>query len=212
MTKLKEYDLSYSKLNAQIVVAGFDEAGRGPLCGPVVCAGVVLKREFDSIDINDSKKLTDKQRRKAYQEIIDNSIFYDIEIISNKIIDKINILEASRLGMQLALDKMMQANIKVDILLTDYMKLKNTYGLSLYPLKKGDATSLNIAASSILAKVTRDDIMLELDKKYPQYELSQNKGYPTKRHLELLEKYGVIEDIYRLTYKPVREILEPKLF
>jgi len=207
MTKHKEFDDSYRKLPSDLI-AGFDEAGRGPLCGPVVAAGVILRPNFDAELINDSKKMTNRQREEAFKLIIDNCLYYHISIISNKIIDQINILEASRLGMQEALDYMIKDNVVPNYLLTDYMKLKNTYNIPLAYLAKGDSKSLNIGAASILAKVTRDHLLLELSKKYPQYELDKHKGYPTKRHLELLEKYGVIEDIYRLSYKPVKKVLD----
>jgi len=209
MSKLKEFDDGYRKTSLDLI-AGFDEAGRGPICGPVVACGVILDPNFDSDLINDSKKLNAKQRDIAYDLIIKHAIFYHISVISNKTIDEINILEASRLGMQQALDEMIKNSFIPNYLLTDYMKLKNTYSINLDALVKGDAKSLNISASSILAKVTRDRIMDDLAKKYPQYELDKSKGYPTKRHLELIEKYGIEEDIYRLCYKPVQKNLRNK--
>lgn len=207
MSVHKQFDDLY-RINKDDLIAGFDEAGRGPICGPVVAAGVILRPDFDADIINDSKKMTPKQRDLAYDLIIKEALFYHISIISSQTIDKINILEASRLGMQQALDDMIEHNIKPSYLLTDYMKLNNTYDIKIEPLKKGDAKSLNIGAASILAKVTRDRIMDELDKKYPQYELKKHKGYPTKRHLELIQEYGIKEDIYRLTFKPVKQIIE----
>ncbi len=207
MSAHKEFDDLY-RINKDDLIAGFDEAGRGPICGPVVAAGVILRPDFDADIINDSKKMTSKQRDLAYELIIKEALFYHISIISSQTIDKINILEASRLGMQQALDDMIEHNIKPNYLLTDYMKLNNTYNIKIEPLKKGDAKSLNIGAASILAKVTRDRIMDELDKKYPQYELKKHKGYPTKRHLELIQEYGIKEDIYRLSYSPVKKIIE----
>lgn len=207
MSAHKEFDDLY-RINKDDLIAGFDEAGRGPICGPVVAAGVILRPNFDADIINDSKKMTSKQRDLAYELIIKEALFYHISIISSQTIDKINILEASRLGMQQALDDMIEHNIKPNYLLTDYMKLNNTYNIKIEPLKKGDAKSLNIGAASILAKVTRDRIMDELDKKYPQYELKKHKGYPTKRHLELIQEYGIKEDIYRLSYSPVKKIIE----
>ena len=207
MSAHKEFDDLY-RINKDDLIAGFDEAGRGPICGPVVAAGVILRPDFDADIINDSKKMTSKQRDLAYDLIIKEALFYHISIISSQTIDKINILEASRLGMQQALDDMIEHNIKPNCLLTDYMKLNNTYNIKIEPLKKGDAKSLNIGAASILAKVTRDRIMDELDKKYPQYELKKHKGYPTKRHLELIQEYGIKEDIYRLSYSPVKKIIE----
>lgn len=207
MSVHKEFDDSY-RINKEDLIAGFDEAGRGPICGPVVASGVILKPDFDADIINDSKKMTPKQRDLAYDLIIKEALFYHISVISSQTIDKINILEASRLGMQEALDDMIKHNIYPSYLLTDYMKLNNTYGIKLDALKKGDAKSLNIGAASILAKVTRDRIMDQLDLLYPQYELKKHKGYPTKRHIELINQYGIKEDIYRLTFGPVKKVLE----
>ena len=205
MSKLKEYDDSF-RTSPECLIAGFDEAGRGPLCGPVVAAGVILPNDFDDSKINDSKKLTDKQRRNLFIEIKEKAIFYHISIISPQTIDEINILEASRLGMQQALDEMIKNNLEPEIVITDYMKLNTDK--KLVAIKKGDATSLSVAAASILAKVTRDDILLELDQKYPNYGFAKHKGYPTKAHLEALEKYGLIDGIYRKTYGPVKKIIE----
>jgi len=206
MSKLKDFDDSF-RLHKDDLIAGFDEAGRGPLCGPVTAAGCILPSDFDDPRINDSKKLTDKERRELAEEIKAKAIFYHVSIISPQTIDKINILESSRLGMQQAFDEMMEKKLNVSYVLTDYVKLWT----SLVPqedLPHGDARSMSIAAASILAKVTRDDIMIELDKKYPMYNLKKHKGYPTKEHLMLIEKYGIVKDIYRLTYGPVRKILE----
>lgn len=207
MSKLKAFDDSFRKSPSGLI-AGFDEAGRGPLCGPVTAAGVVLPPDFNDDLINDSKQLTDKERRKLYLIIKEKALFYHISVISNKVIDEINILEASRLGMQEALDAMREKGLKLDYVLTDYMKLKTYDGVEQKDLPHGDATSEAIAAASILAKVYRDDLMIELDKKYPMYKLSKHKGYPTQEHLKLLKEYGVNKDIYRLTYKPVSKILE----
>ncbi len=206
MLTLKEFDDSY-RLSPDDYIAGFDEAGRGPLCGPVTAAGCILPPNFNDSRINDSKKLTDKERRELFIEIKAKALFYHVSIISNKTIDKINILESSRLGMQQALDEMIDKGFKPSYILTDYVKLNN-HGIKEEDLKHGDAKSISIAAASILAKVTRDDIMIELDKKYPMYDLKKHKGYPTKEHLLLIEKYGIVKDIYRLTYAPVRKILE----
>jgi ribonuclease HII len=204
MSKLKDFDDSY-RPDKDALIAGFDEAGRGPLCGPVTAAGVILPPSFDDERINDSKKLTDKERRVLAEEIKKQAVFYHISVISPQTIDKINILEASRLGMQEALDEMKEKGFDLKYVLTDYMKLQTDVKQD--DLPHGDASSLSIAAASILAKVTRDDIMIELDKKYPLYDLKKHKGYPTKEHLELLKKYGVSKDIYRLTYGPVKNLL-----
>jgi len=210
MSSLKSFDDQF-RMSSNGLVCGFDEAGRGPLCGPVVAAGVILPSDFDNDIINDSKQLTDKKRRMLFEIIKKEAVFYHISIIPPSVIDKINILEASRLGMQEALDEMIQKKYKIDSVLTDYMDL-NSYSHHLEKLKHGDAKSLCIAAASILAKVTRDDTMIELDKKYPGYNFAKNKGYPTKEHLKALQEKGVIEEIYRLTYAPVEKLLQLKLF
>ena len=203
MSRLKDFDDSFRARGLDLV-AGFDEAGRGPLCGPVVAAGVILPTGFDDERIDDSKKLTDKQRRLLFTEITEKALFYHVSVISPQTIDRINILEASRLGMQEALDEMDHFGLYPDVVITDYMKLRTTS--EIIPIKKGDSTSLSVAAASILAKVTRDDILLQLDEQYPQYGFRNHKGYPTKAHLEALEKYGIIEGLYRETYEPVRLI------
>ena len=189
-------------------IAGADEAGRGPLCGPVVCAAVILPLEYKNELINDSKQLTDKVRRELFKEIKEVALAYSIQIISPQTIDEINILEASRLGMTKALQELRPAP---DYILTDYMKIYAIKDVPIEALVKGDARSINIAAASILAKVTRDDIMDELDKKYPQYNFKKNKGYPTKDHLEALKKYGVVKEIYRFSYKPVKAIIHEQI-
>lgn len=183
------------------LIAGCDEAGRGPLCGPVVCASVVLPNDYNLPGLTDSKKLSEKQREKYFDIIKKDAISYSISIIDNKKIDEINILESSRLGMNEAVDSL---DVKPDFIITDAMDLKRENALAII---KGDAKSITIAAASVLAKVTRDHIMDEIDKLHPEYELKKHKGYPTKRHLELLQKYGIL-DIYRTTYNPVKEILE----
>lgn len=182
-------------------IAGCDEAGRGPLCGPVVAAAVILPENYVLEGLTDSKKLTEKQREKFYPIIMRDAISVGVSIVDNVKIDDINILEASRFGMNDAVSKLSQ---RPDFILTDAMDLKCDNCL---PIIKGDQKSLTIAAASVVAKVTRDHIMYEIDQKYPEYEFARHKGYPTKRHLELIDKYGIL-DIYRKTFKPVKEILE----
>ena len=186
-------------------IGGCDEAGRGPLVGPVVCACVVFPKGYKNDLINDSKKLTEKKREALYDIIIKDSLSYGISVISAKEIDEINILEASRKGM---IEAYKQANkkIKIDYLLTDAMKI-STLSIPVLDIIKGDAKSISIAAASILAKVTRDRILYDLDKKYPEYDFKSHKGYPTKKHLELLEKYGVFDE-YRKSYKPVKNLID----
>lgn len=185
-----------------INIVGIDEAGRGPLLGPVVAAAVILKKDFNHPLINDSKKLTEKEREIAYQIIKDNALAIGIGQVEAEEIDQINILEAARKAFKLALD-----NIKIpyQLVLTDYMNIE-TNNVKLISLIKGDAKSKNIAAASIIAKVTRDHLMYELDKKYPDYKIKDHKGYGTKVHLEALKKYGPIKGVHRLSFKPVKNI------
>ena len=204
MNNMYEYEENLNKQGYNFI-GGCDEAGRGPLVGPVVCACVVFPKGYKNDLINDSKKLTEKKREALYDIIIKDALAYGIVAISSKEIDEINILEASRKGM---IEAYKEANkkVKVDYLLTDAMKI-STLDIPVLNIIKGDAKSVSIAAASILAKVTRDRILYELDKKYPEYDFKSHKGYPTKKHLELLEKYGVFDE-YRKTYKPVKNIID----
>lgn len=179
-----EYEKKYVKTGIKLI-GGIDEAGRGPLAGPVVCACAVMDPEYINNEINDSKKLSAAVRDRLYDEIIKNAVSYSVSIIDNEIIDDINILNATKRGMYETIGKL---NVKPEILLIDAVKL-NTEILS-EAVIGGDALSFNIAAASIIAKVTRDRIMEEYDKVYPGYLFAQNKGYGTKRHIELLRKLG----------------------
>ncbi len=190
------------------LIVGCDEAGRGPLCGPVVCAGVIFPKDYVNEEINDSKKLTDKKRRELFPTIIHDALYYQIIVIDPETIDRINIYESSRKGMTDAINSL---GIKPDYILTDCMPLFGFDGIPQENLVKGDAKALSIAGASILAKVTRDNIMEELDKVYPQYNLKKHKGYPTKEHLALLEQYGPIKGLYRYSYKPVQKAAEKKI-
>ena len=186
------------------LVAGLDEAGRGPLAGPLVVAGVVFPEEYDSGDINDSKQLTENKREALYDIIIRDALFYEIKIVEPEEIDRLNILEADRKAMtEIAL------KAPVDIVLTDAVDLY--IDKKVISLIKGDTLSCNIAAASILAKVTRDRIMYEYDRIYPEYGFARHKGYGTKAHLEALEKYGVTP-IHRRSYRPVFEAMQDRLF
>lgn len=200
---LRLFDDKIRKEKGVYYIAGFDEAGRGPLAGPVSCAGVLLPPDYDNPLINDSKKLTDHQRRILFEEIKSRAIAYHVELVPVETIDKVNILEADRLGMEIALNQIQKKN-RVDFLITDYMKLHTP--IETLSIAKGDSTSLSVAAASILAKVSRDDYMLELDKKYPQYDFKHNKGYGTKKHLEALERYGYVPGVHRLSFGPVRAV------
>ena len=179
------------------VIAGMDEAGRGPLAGPVVCACAIMPLNSDKIieGVNDSKKLTPKKRDELYEKIKDTAVCYSIQEVDNKTIDKINILNATRLGMQNCVKNL---KVKPDFVLIDYI-----VGLELdvpnIPIVKGDAKSYSIACASILAKVYRDRLMEELDNKYPEYNFKKHKGYGTKEHIENLKKFGKCE-IHRNTF------------
>ncbi len=188
-------------------IAGCDEAGRGPLFGPVVCASVILPHDFVLEGLNDSKKLTEKKREEYYPIIMEKALAVGISIVSAKEIDKINIYEASRQGMLRAVNSM---EIKPDYIITDAMPLDNFTNIKHEAIIKGDAKSISIAAASVIAKVTRDHIMYEEDLKHPEYLFKKHKGYPTKKHIELLNKYGII-DGYRHTYGPVKKYIEEHL-
>lgn len=185
-------------------IAGTDEAGRGPLYGPVVAASVILPHDFVLEGLNDSKKLTEKKREEYYPIIMEKAIAVGISIVSPEEIDEINIYEASRQGMLRAIGSM---SIKPDYIITDAMPLDGFTNIPHEAIIKGDAKSITIAAASVIAKVTRDRLMYEEDKKHPEYEFAKHKGYPTKKHIELLNKYGII-DGYRHTYGPVKKYIE----
>lgn len=208
MTNMTEYE---EKLYSEgyNYIGGCDEAGRGPLVGPVVAGCVVFPKGYKNDLINDSKKLTEKKREELYDIIMKDALAVGIGVISAKEIDEINILEASRKAMITAY-KEANKKVNIDYLLTDAMKI-STLNIPVLDIIKGDAKSVTIAAASIIAKVTRDRILYELDSKYPEYEFGKHKGYPTKRHLELIEKYGVFDE-YRMTYKPVKNIVDRGIF
>lgn len=187
-------------------IVGVDEAGRGPLCGPVVAACCILPRDYKNEHINDSKKLSEKKREIAYKEIIENALDYGIGIVDAKRIDEINIYEATKEAMHIAISKL---KISYDLILTDAMKLQNEK-VEVIPLIKGDAKCECIAAASIIAKVTRDHILEEYDKKYPQYAFKSHKGYGTKKHIEAIKQYGIIKDFHRESYEPIKSLIKNK--
>lgn len=186
-------------------IGGVDEVGRGPLIGPVVAACVVLPKNFKLEGLNDSKKLSEKKRDLFYDYIINNCTSYGIGIVSPEEIDEINIYEASRKAMMIAISKVRE-NVNLEHVLVDAMPLPDLE-IPSTSIIKGDSKSISIAAASVIAKVTRDKMMYELDKKYPMYGFASHKGYPTKKHVEAINKYGLIEG-YRKTYGPVKKILE----
>lgn len=185
-------------------IAGCDEAGRGPLFGPVVAASVILPHDFVLDGLNDSKKLSEKKREEYYPVIMQKALAVSVSIVEADEIDKINIYEASRKGMLRATNSL---KVKPDYIITDAMPLDGFTSVPHEAIIKGDAKSITIAAASVIAKVTRDRIMYEIDKVHPEYEFKKHKGYPTKKHLELIEKYGII-DGYRRTYGPVKKYIE----
>ena len=183
-------------------IAGVDEVGRGPLVGPVVAACVVLPEHFNLDGLTDSKKLSEKKREYFYDEIMKQALGVGVGIISEKIIDKVNIYEATKMAMKEAINN---CSCKVEHVLIDAMKLD--IDILTTSIIKGDLKSITISAASVIAKVTRDRMLDELDLKYPMYDFKNNKGYPTKKHLEAIKKYGIIDE-HRRSYGPVSEYLE----
>lgn len=189
---MKEYENKY-KLYSKI--CGIDEAGRGPLAGPVVAGAVILDPEKEILFLNDSKKLSEKRREQLYEEIINSSIAYGIGVVDVNTIDSINILNATYEAMRIAVSGL---NISPDILLIDAVKLPDI-DIEQVPIIKGDAKSVSIAAASILAKVTRDRIMKEYAKLYPEYGFEKHKGYGTSFHIEKIKQLGATP-IHRKTF------------
>ncbi len=185
------------------IICGIDEAGRGPLAGPVYAAAVILPPDCVIDGLNDSKKLTEKKREKLFDEIKEKALAYGIASADEKEIDEINILNATFLAMKRAVDSL---SVKPDLALVDGNQKPHT-GIEEVTVVKGDAKSMSIAAASVLAKVSRDRFMLETAKKYPQYEFERHKGYGTKLHYEKIAQYGVCE-IHRRTF--LKKILGEK--
>lgn len=183
---MNNIDLKYYKTGIKYL-AGVDEAGRGPLAGPVVAASVILPPDFFDENINDSKKLSQKQREKLFDIIISNAISYSFSVISQDTIDRINILNSSLLAMK---NSVLKLKPLPELVLVDGNKIFNSE-LNTLAIVKGDTKSKSIAAASIIAKVIRDRMMIRLSDKYPEYRWEKNKGYPTKSHIEAIMKYGV---------------------
>ncbi len=196
-----KYEKELYKENVTLI-AGVDEVGRGPLVGPVVAAAVILPKNYQLKGLTDSKKLSEKKRNYFYDMIKRDALSIGIGEVSPKEIDEINIYEASRKAMIKAINNL---SVKPKHILSDAMPLN--LDIPTTPIIHGDLLSINISAASIIAKVTRDRLMYELDLKYPQYGFKKHKGYPTKMHLEALKKYGPLKN-YRFTYKPVRDLIE----
>ena len=177
------------------LICGVDEAGRGPLAGPVCAAAVILPEHLEIPGLTDSKKLTDKKRRELFPVIQEQAIAYGIGFATEQEIDEINILQATFLAMQRALD---QLTVRPDLALIDGNREKD-FGLPVKTVVKGDSLSANIAAASVLAKVTRDNLMVELSEKYPEYGFEIHKGYGTKAHYAALREFGA-SPIHRMTF------------
>jgi ribonuclease HII len=176
-------------------ICGIDEAGRGPLCGPVVAGAVILPKEYDILYLNDSKKLSEKKREELYDEIAEKALAWSVGIVSPERIDEINILQATYEAMRIAIQKL---SVVPDILLNDAVTIPNV-DIRQVPIIKGDAKSQSIAAASIMAKVTRDRLMVQYDMMYPEYGFLKNKGYGTKQHIEAIKEIGPCP-IHRRTF------------
>ncbi len=177
-----------------LIVAGVDEAGRGPLAGPVVAAAVIIPPFTEPFLTKDSKKLTEKEREEIYELIKEKALAIGTAVIDSKVIDRINVYRATKLAMKRALADL---NHHFDVVISDYMKLEDYNCLSLV---RGDERSLSCACASVVAKVLRDRIMRVFHEIYPEYEFAKHKGYPTKRHRELIRRFG-ITDIHRRSFK-----------
>ncbi len=198
---LLKYETQLYKQNIT-KIAGVDEVGRGPLVGPVVAAAVILPPNYQLDGLTDSKKLSEKKRNQFFEIIKKDAIAIGIGEISAQTIDEVNIYEASKLAMIEAINHL---KIKPEHILIDAMPL--SIDIPSTSIIHGDALSLSIAAASVIAKVTRDEMMYKLHKKHPEYHFDKHKGYPTKLHLECLKTYGPLEN-YRFTYKPVHDLIE----
>ena len=184
-------------------IAGVDEVGRGPLVGPVVTACVILPKGYKLDGLTDSKKLSLKKREMYFDIIMKDALSVSIGIKDEKVIDEVNIYEATKLAMY---DAINNSKIKPEHVLIDAMKLEEL-DIPSTSIIKGDLKSITISAASIIAKVTRDRMLVELDKKYPEYGFAKNAGYGTKKHIEAIEKYGIIPE-HRKTFKPVSDHLD----
>ena len=194
----RKYERELNEQNITII-GGVDEVGRGPLIGSVIAACVVLPKDFVLEGLTDSKKLSEKKRDEYYNIIKEKAIAIGIGIVDEKKIDEINIYEATKVAMKEAIKN---TNIKLDHVLIDAMPLDIEVDTT--SIIKGDAKSISIAAASVIAKVTRDRMMYELDKIYPMYDLASNKGYGTKKHIEAIKKYGITK-YHRLSFNPVSD-------
>lgn len=198
---MKGHDDKYRIENNITFIAGVDEAGRGPLAGPIVVAAVILNPKVNLLLVDDSKKLSKKKRELALNEIKDNSLAISIGMASPEEIDELNILEATKLAIKRALDNL---DITLELVLIDHVKLN--YEVKTISITKGDQLSLSIAAASIVAKTYRDNLMDEYHLLYPEYGFNKHAGYPTKKHIEAIKLHG-ITPIHRKTFKPIKEMI-----
>lgn len=205
MIDLYEFENKLTELGFEYI-CGVDEAGRGPLAGPVVAAAVILKKGAKLEGVNDSKKLTKKKRQALIPLIKDQALAIGVCFVSSEEIDKINILRASRKAMVTAIE---QLKIKPDYILSDAMDLQE-FDIPFESIIHGDARSISIAAASIIAKETRDDYMLMLDKHYPEYGFKKHFGYPTKAHIEAINNFG-ISPYHRKTFQPIKNLLKENM-
>ena len=198
-----EYESKYYQMGYDYII-GLDEAGRGPMAGELVVAGVIFPKGFYDEKINDSKQLSEKKREALYDLIVENALAYDIEIISVEDVDSLNVYQASKLGMEKCIENLKREKM---FALSDAMPLNYADHEAII---KGDAKSISIGAASILAKVTRDRLMKEYAKIYPEYGFDKHKGYVTKMHKGAIEKYGVCP-IHRKSFAPVQKILNKQM-
>ena len=203
MIDIYEYEKQLYKKGIKFI-GGVDEVGRGPLVGPVVAACCVLPPDFILEGLTDSKKLSEKKRNIFNEYIKQHAVAYAIAEVSPEKIDEINIYEATKVAMKEAINEV-RKQVNLEHVLIDAMPLK--LDIETTSIIKGDMKSISIAAASVLAKVYRDDLMYKLDEKYPEYGYKSHKGYPTKKHIEAINRYGLIEG-YRKTYGPVKNIIE----
>lgn len=187
LNKLKEIENKIYEDGSDLI-CGIDEAGRGPLAGPVVVASVVMKKDSFIEGVNDSKKISEKKREKIYEQIIDEAISYGVGIVDQREIDEINILNATKKGLTMSLKEL---TVKPDIILVDALNGIDTLGIPYRSIIKGDAKTYSIAAASIIAKVTRDRIMRQWDEIYPQYGFAGHKGYGTAKHIQAIKDNGI---------------------
>lgn len=204
MSLLSDYDLAY--LQEYDYIIGIDEVGRGCLAGPLVVGAVIMKYDTIIEMIDDSKALSAKTRISLYQGIIDNADDYQIIEVANDIVDSLNIYQATKQAMNTLADSLYRDK---SLILVDAMPLNVSHPT--ISIIKGDATSYAIACASIIAKVHRDNIMIELDQQYPEYDFVHNKGYGTKKHKEALDRYGYIKGIHRLSFEPIKSMFNKQL-